>query len=72
MSSMTNPLTPDKARSIAEWLNTCDRVVLAMLTNDTTLTDEQRDEAEMFFAGHEMQADLNGYADWYEAQDEEG
>lgn len=63
---MENPLTSEKARSIAEWLGVCDKVVLAMLDKDGTLTDQQREEARDFFSGHEMQKDLKGFADWWD------
>jgi hypothetical protein len=66
---MENPLTADKARSIGEWLAVCDKVVLDMLERDTTTTEEQKAEAREFFEGHEMQEDLNGYADWLEERD---
>ena len=66
---MENPLTAEKARAIGEWLAVCDKVVLDMLERDTTTTDEQKAEAREFFAGHEMQEDLKGYADWLEERD---
>jgi hypothetical protein len=69
MPLLENPLTAVKARQIAEWIGTCDKVVLAMLEKDTEITAEQKEAAKEFFEGGEMQDDLNGYADWYETHE---
>jgi hypothetical protein len=67
--SITDLITEGQARALDEWLAVCDKVVLDMLERDTTTTEEQKAEAREFFAGHEMQEDLNGYADWLEERE---
>jgi len=60
-----NPLTAEKARQIAEWLDVCDTYVLAFAERDPEMTAETLVQVEEFFSGKVMQEDLKGYAEWW-------
>lgn len=61
---MTNPLTAQKARQLAEWLDVCDTYVLAFAKRDPEMTPETLEQVVEFFTGNEVQDDLKDYADW--------
>jgi hypothetical protein len=66
---MENPLTPEKARNIADWLDVCDKYVLSFAERDPEMTPETHEQVVEFFGGKVMQVDLRGYADWYETHE---